>query len=222
LTESTSSGPRWRDAGVPAAPGVRRASGGGGAPATARAYGVVALLLFVALVGWLLRQVSRPEVLPVGSPMPPLRYVSDGVARVLAPNADGRQTVVVLFHTDCESCRRELATLELAAERVEPAPLVFLSPEPAATVEAFARRWPALARSGAVRWGATSAADLDRAFGRQHTPTHFLFGPDGRLRRRLVGEAPLMFTPRTHSPNPVPRSAAPSRRGVTSPSVSRS
>lgn len=153
----------------------------------------VFLLAVLATGGWVAGQALRPEVLPVASPVPSLEYRPAGAAPRQLAAADGTPTVVMLFHSQCGHCHAELDALERDPGALGPARIVLLTQEDTLPATLIHARWPRLAAAPRVEWGTVRAAEFKRDFGVLATPAFFLFGTDGRLRRKVMGEARPQF-----------------------------
>jgi hypothetical protein len=149
--------------------------------------GAAIVLCGVLAVGaWLASEVLRPEVLPVGADLPPIRYRNgSGVEAVLAGR--GRPMLVLLFHSECSHCHDQMDDLSDHLDALGGADLFFLTTEDTLPMREMSRRWPRLATAGNVTWGTVSGEDFRRDFGSRATPGIYLFGSAGVLRQKNIG-----------------------------------
>jgi hypothetical protein len=153
----------------------------------------VFLLAVLATGGWVAAQAMRPEVLPVSASIPPIQYHPAGGAPRRLQAAERIPTMVILFHSQCGHCHQELDLLNRDLAALGPVKLVLLTGEDTLPTRAIHARWRNLAAAPNVEWGTVRREDFSRGFGVLSTPAIFAFGPDGRLRRKVVGEAKLEF-----------------------------
>jgi hypothetical protein len=143
---------------------------------------------FAALVIALVFKLTRPDPLPIGSPLPMVLthgMLSDSILR-LTP---GRTNVIVYFHAGCAACEAEMTSLNRENQQLGQVNLILLSGDPPDSVRAFSRRWANLVASDRIRWLAGNGSTIEGALGIRATPTIFVFNPHGRLQKKITGEA---------------------------------
>lgn len=152
-----------------------------------RAIAFVALGLVTGTAVWLGVQLTRPEVLPPGAELPAIQVAGPRLDAALR-EAGGGRLVVLYFHTDCAACLEQLRMLEAGAASLGPVRLYLLTDEENIDLASFARRWPRLSTSDQVSWGVAGREEFRRRFGARSTPAIFVFGPEGRLEAKLLGQ----------------------------------
>jgi hypothetical protein len=152
-----------------------------------RAIAFAALGLVTGTAVWLGVQLTRPEVLPLGAELPAIPVAGPRLDTVLR-EAGGERLVVLYFHTDCAACLEQLRMLEAGAPSLGPVRLYLLTDEENVDLASFARRWPRLSTSDQVSWGVAGREEFRRRFGARSTPAIFVFGPEGRLEAKLLGQ----------------------------------
>lgn len=150
------------------------------------------LLFFMSVTGWLVAQITEPDPLPIGAPMPALAFRGEAGPRVLRPDGQ-KPTIVVWFHSECKYCQSELDMLDAHAAELKDVRLYLFTPEDSLFTSRIRQRWPNLATAKATGWGVVSSARFREAFGVTATPANYLFDPEGGLTRKSVGETKPEF-----------------------------
>lgn len=175
------------------------------------------VLGFGAATAWLLDAATRPERLPVGSTMPALEYRGVRGPERLATGSPER-TVVVWFHTACPHCVSELDAFERELSTFDGARLYLLSSEDSLfSAGSLRSRWPGLAAAGNVTWGIVPAPRFQNVFGTMTTPALFVFGPQGTLVDKYVGEVAPRVLVAPEDSSPVRDGIGPAPPGVGEP-----
>ncbi|HEY8427705.1 MAG TPA: TlpA disulfide reductase family protein [Sandaracinaceae bacterium] len=145
------------------------------------------LLLLGAIVLWVTFDGGRAEVLPAGTPAPPLRVPwTDGGELDLSARR-GRVTVLAFWATWCPACRREGPMLSRVHERIAPRgdAVVGVSVD-RAPLGSVARAARSLGMTYPI--ALATRADIDR-YRIELLPSLVVIGPDGRVAASFAGGA---------------------------------
>ena len=147
----------------------------------------------LVLAGWLLLEAAKPDPMPLGSVLPDLEIRTlEGVGTVF-PIGEGSRLVVMVYHTTCPACLEELRMLERDAERFATLDLTLalVTDEDPEVVDLLRADWPTLASSPRVQWVISDEAALKEAFPLPGTPGIYVFGRQGTLLRKVLGQRTL-------------------------------
>lgn len=154
---------------------------------------VMSCMLLAGVLGatvWVALRTASVGPLAQGQSMPALPIVSMGTRTTLLPSGD-ESTVLVLFHTGCEFCKRQFEGLEGAPELLARTRFVLLTVEDSIDRADLEGLWPTLFGSKSTVVGTVEAEAFWAAFGILTTPANFVFDSTGRL----LAWAPGMVQP---------------------------
>lgn len=155
-----------------------------------RIFAALFLLAFLALTGLLIYGVLQPEVLPLGAPLPEMRFRAENGEHILQPDST-RMTLVMYFHTECKYCRAQLRTFDENTETLKIVRLILLTYEKDFFEKRMLQAWPELAQMSNVIWGIADKNALFEHFAPRTTPTSYIFDRAGTLAAKISGEAKL-------------------------------
>lgn len=145
------------------------------------------MMVFLGLIGWLFLQALRPEIFPVGSMMPELKYQNPEGTHIL--KRDTRQnTMIVLFHQQCDHCRYQLEQFNDHFNDFIGAKIFIFTTEQQFFKDSNLNQWPRLSNSGNVFWGIVDRTEFKNKFGSTATPSIFFFNESGTLYHKIQGE----------------------------------
>ena len=157
---------------------------------TLRIVAVAPLAMLVALGVWIgLAGVSARSPLDAPS-LPTITFNGDHGPEALRSDPS-RQTLVILFRSDCRHCVNEFDEIEPHVDRLADKQLYLLTTEDSLDLMAIRSRWPRLAAAGNVTWGSIERKAVVRYFGVKVTPSLLLYDRHGRLLRKWRGETKL-------------------------------
>ena len=162
----------------------------------------ILLVLVIATVSWLVTQSvdkleAKKDRLNMIANLPPLYFTDPehhGVS--FQKLANNRQTVLVLFHSDCEHCHYEAKEIASNLARAEDVLWVFVSEEPIDTIQAFRAAYFELTNPHVV-FGQSDIKHLLEIFQSVRFPAVFIYGADGQLQKEFRGE--VTFDAITHT-----------------------
>lgn len=155
-----------------------------------RVFAGLFLLAFLTITGLLIYGALQPEVLPVGAPMPEMRFRTESGEGILQPDST-RMTLVMYFHTECKYCRAQLRTFDENTEALEKTRMILLTHEKDFFEKRMLQAWPELAQATNTTWGIAGKDALLRHFAPRATPTSYIFDRAGALVAKISGEAKL-------------------------------
>jgi hypothetical protein len=149
------------------------------------------LILFLSLTGLLLHHsVLRPEILPIGAPMPKIAYRTGSSVETLQPDSL-RMTMVVYFHSDCQHCRYQLQTFNENTDFFQNTRLILLTSEEGFFEMGKMDAWRKLTMANNVTWGVTESEQFVKYFDPKIKPTVYIFNRAGTLFSTMRGEVKL-------------------------------
>ena len=154
---------------------------------------IISLLFFLVLLsalGWLLRETLRPEVLPLGSELPELEYLTQNGKNYLKPDS-GQVMLVMLFHPDCEHCEYQLNRFNDQSEKLDSMSLVLLTTDQKIFVNDKIKTWPVLSQLNNVGWGIVERNHFKDLFGSFAYPSSYIFNQSGILSHKIRGEVKI-------------------------------
>lgn len=159
-----------------------------------RAIAGLFVVLILCTAGWLFAQVlRRPQALSTGDTIPTLSYHAPS-RPAAALRADGAApTLVMLFHSKCGHCHFQLDQMNAAVDRFADARVFLFTTEDSLPTREVQERWGRLYGASNVTWGTVAADDFQKDFGVLATPAIFTFDPQGKLLRKIQGEAKVDF-----------------------------
>ena len=151
---------------------------------------IISLLFFVVILaafGWLLHEALRPEVLPAGSELPELEYLTQNGKNHLKPDSC-RVMLVLLFHPNCEHCENQLNQFNDHFLQIERLNIVLLTTDQNFFVKDQSKTWPVLSQANNVSWGIVKRNHFKELFGSFAYPTSYIFNQSGILSHKIRGE----------------------------------
>ena len=150
-------------------------------------FSTIFMLIFVFLIGWLFMQALKPEVLPVGSFMPEIKYFDATGTHIL--KADSIQNIlVVLFSRNCEHCQYQLKQINTNLNKLANTQLFLLTTEQDFFKTDYLEQFKILTRAENVHWGIVNKKQFKENFGSMVLPSIFLFDKPGKLINKIRGE----------------------------------
>jgi len=145
-------------------------------------------ICFLSVCGFLLVEILKPEVLPIGSAMPKLRYYNGSSFDLMEPDSTKR-TILMIFHKDCEHCQYMLNQFNSNAEKFEETRVYLITPETDfLQSDSLRQKWPVLACLQNVYWGVVEKNELVNKVGRFAFPAVYIFNSSSRLCFKIKGE----------------------------------
>ena len=143
-------------------------------------------LVFAAAFVWLLYETFRSEVLPIGSEVPELEYLTQNGKIHLKPDS-GRVMLVMIFHPDCEHCEDQLNLFRDHSFELDSMSFVFLTTDQNYFVNDQIKAWPVLSQLNNVGWGIVERTHFIDLFGPFAYPISYIFSPSGKLSHKISG-----------------------------------
>lgn len=147
-------------------------------------------LAFLTITGILIYSALQPEKLPIGAPMPKMKYLTKNGSQLLLADS-ARVTMVVYFHTSCKSCRSQLYTLNNNIEKFKKINMIMLTYEKDFLQQDKVNAWPNLAQAKNVTWGMASYNVIYEHFAPRMSPMTYIFDRTSLLTSKIRGEAKL-------------------------------
>jgi hypothetical protein len=141
-------------------------------------------------MSWLVYEIAKPEILPIGSRMPQLEYMTSNGRDSL--KADGSKiTLIVLFHTNCKHCIYQLKQFAHHFDQFADQIIIFLTTEQNFFASKGREDWPNIQHANNTRWGVVEKRHLKESFGNPVYPGIFIFNTKGELVYKIFGEVKL-------------------------------
>lgn len=156
----------------------------------ARIFAGLFLLAFLLITGLLIYGALQPEVLPLGAPLPEMRFRAESGEHILQPDSTC-MTLVMYFHTECKYCRAQLRTFDENTETLKMVRLILLTYEKDLFEKRMLQALTELAQMSDVVWGIADQNALFEHFAPRTTPTRYIFDRTGTLVSKISGEAKL-------------------------------
>lgn len=147
---------------------------------------VFALIVF-CLIGWMIMEAIKPEVLPVGSIMPKLKFVNTSGPHILQPDSINK-TMIIRFNRDCEHCMYELNLINNKLSKFKNINIFILTSENDFFKSDYQKKWPDLTQADNVQWGVVDKNNFKNKFGSSGTPYILIFNQNGVLLNKITGE----------------------------------
>ncbi|AQG78099.1 peroxiredoxin family protein [Spirosoma montaniterrae] len=109
------------------------------------------------------------------------------VRKPLPAMLHNKLTLIVLFDPDCEHCQYQAQQMRLRQADFAGAGLYWLTTQPLARAQAFARAY-GLDSLNMMHVGTLTREEAYRAFGAAGVPHIFIYGANGQLQREYKGE----------------------------------
>ncbi|WP_197057308.1 peroxiredoxin family protein [Alistipes sp. ZOR0009] len=103
---------------------------------------------------------------------------------------EDKPTAVMFFNPGCEHCEYEGEALSTNSGSLKEKEILMVSLSPRDSIKAYAKRHRLEGISN-IRFATDSLAKATIMFGVQAIPTTFIYGSDGRLRKRFNGEVSI-------------------------------
>lgn len=151
-----------------------------------------AILLFVLLVMALLLYkiiVKVGQKKEVGRNIATFSYTFNliGKASYEFKNVSGKSSVIVFFNPGCSHCEYEGQIFKMNFRKIADSHFIMVSSSPRDSIIAYSRRHN-LDRLPNFHFATDSLLEAHSRFGVQTIPTLFIYGKDGKLRKKYVGE----------------------------------
>jgi len=148
------------------------------------------LLIFLFLTAWVIYAALRPEVLPLGSKMPAIDFLTEATIKKLKLDTT-RTTIVVYFSNDCKHCQYMLKMIDENLNVFQDIFIILLTSEDVFFERKSTNKWPNLKIANNITWGIVKSEEITKHFGVKITPTTLIFSKAGVLFAKIVGEVRL-------------------------------
>ena len=101
-----------------------------------------------------------------------------------------KNSIVFFFNPGCEHCEDEGEALSANSGIIKKKEILMISLSPRDSIKAYAKRHR-LERIPNIHFATDSLAKLHMLYGVQTIPTTFIYGSDGKLRKRFNGEVSI-------------------------------
>ena len=155
-----------------------------------RIFTAIFMVVFLTLIGWLIFEATRPEILPLGSPTPELQYF-DGTKFLLLKADSTHNTMVVLFHRECEHCQYQLKQFNNYLNNFRDTKIFLLTTEKKFFENNGLKQWSTLVHAKNIHWGIVNRNEFMKKFGGIIFPSIFLFNRSAKLFDKIRGEVKL-------------------------------
>lgn len=135
----------------------------------------------------LIREVFRPDVLPLGASLPRMWYRSGSGIAELGPDPS-IHTCIIIHRPDCPYCHYFLKELENHVQSFSSARLFIWTDSDLPPPGYYIQKYPDLNGTGRIFWGLVDPDTLRMVFGTRSVPSIYVFAPDGRLIYKSTGE----------------------------------
>lgn len=148
---------------------------------------ILFMLTFVFAISWLIVETAKPEVLPVGSLMPEMKY-RDPAGHHCLESDTLRTTMVILFHRKCGHCIYQMSLLNDHVDKIKKVRIVLLTFDKNFFEKEKLQPWQRLYQAQNVQWGIVESRYFKQCYGMTSTPSFFIFNKKGELVQKIRGE----------------------------------
>ncbi len=152
-----------------------------------RLLAVSIIILFAGLTGWLIIEASRPEVLPIGSSLPEIKYVSLSGNDALKTDTT-KETMIIYFNSECEHCKYELRQLNENIDKFKNIKIYLFTIEKDFFKKSVMKELNELYKAKNISFGIVDKSEYENKFGSMVTPSIFLFDYSNKLIKKIRGE----------------------------------
>lgn len=152
--------------------------------------GVSFMVLFIGVVIWIVIQGTKPELLPIGSKLPRITYISLDGYNTLKTNNQSK-ILVLFFSKECPHCKYELSILNENLDKLEGATIYLFTADDGYLKSEEIKTNEALLSNSKVVYGIVNKENFDSTFGSLLTPSLYFFNNDGILTGKIKGETKL-------------------------------
>lgn len=148
---------------------------------------IAILLLFAGFTGWLIIEGAGPEILPEGSALPEINYISVNGNSVLKPDT-ATEKMIIYFNTNCDHCKYELSQLNKNVEKFKNIKVYLFTSEKDLFKKPAVKSWSNLYKKDGITFGIIQKSEYENKFGSMITPSIFIFNSSNKLTRKIRGE----------------------------------
>ncbi|MBN1996817.1 hypothetical protein JW935_04635 [candidate division KSB1 bacterium] len=148
---------------------------------------VLAFVIVSGIMAWLVYEISKPEILPVGSKIPVFSYLTKNGKQTFITDSS-RMTIVMLFHPQCDLCKYMLDQFERFIGQFDSAEICFFTPHKQFFTQ---NNNSGLYSAENVNWGILSRKDVMSIFGTNAVPALYIFDRSGHLVYKRKGAIKL-------------------------------
>lgn len=152
-----------------------------------RIIAIAILLLLAGFTGWLIIEASGPEVLPIGSPMPEIKYISAGGNCILTEDTT-IETMVIYFSSECGHCKYELSQINNNIVKFKGIRIYLFTTGKDFFQKPVVKNWNKLYKTKNSCFGVVDKGDYENKFGSMVTPSIFIFDTSNKLIKKIHGE----------------------------------
>ena len=154
-----------------------------------RVTATVFLLLLTGSVIWMIIEGTKPEILPVGSNLPDIGFLTqDGKTTIEKTN---KKILIVFFSKECPHCKYELNVLNDNVEKLKDTKIYLFTIDKDFFRDEKIRSYSNLTTNKNVTFGIVNKEEYKAKLGGMVTPTLYFFNEKGILTAKLKGETKL-------------------------------
>lgn len=143
-------------------------------------------LLFVASIVWLILQGSKSEVLPIGSEIPTISFLTQNGRETITES--NNKTLIILFSKDCPHCIYELKILNENIERLSTTKIYLLTADKDYLENEEISGFSNLLNFKNATFGIVNKNVFKAKFGSLTLPTLYFFNSERKLTAKIKGE----------------------------------
>ena len=148
------------------------------------------MVIFIGVVIGIVIQGTKPEILPIGSKLPLITYISLNGYDTL--KTDYQYKILVLFFSkECSHCKYELGILNEKLYKLDGTAIYLFTADDSYLKSEEIKTNEALLSNRNVKYGIVNKENFDATFGSLVTPSLYFFSKDGILTEKIKGETKI-------------------------------
>ncbi len=129
---------------------------------------------------------TQKEILPIGSALPQLKYVSQKESGYISIN--DKPLMIMYFKPDCPYCEYELEIMNKRINELKTADIYLITTDKSFLSDSLYYDYKNLINKGHVRLGFVAEEEYKDKLGIRATPTFYFFNQQGKLIDKIIGE----------------------------------
>jgi len=147
---------------------------------------ILFVLLFIASIVWLIVEGSKSEVLPTGSKIPTISFLTHNGSETITET--NNKTFIIFFSKDCPHCIYELKILNENIERLGATKIYLLTADKDYLENEEISSFSNLLNFKNATFGIVNKNDFEAKFGSMVLPTLYFFNTERKLIAKIKGE----------------------------------
>jgi len=151
-----------------------------------RILAIIFVILFITSILWLIIEGSKAEVLPIGSNLPAIDFLTQN-GRKSFTETDNK-TLIIFFSKECPHCKYELEIIDRNIVRLKDIKIYLLTADINYLISDEIKNYNNLLNSNNVAFGIVNKDEFSVKFGSSALPSLYFFNTERKLTAKIKGE----------------------------------